>query len=397
MGIKMKLVLLLVFISIFSSCKEEKPIMDVIDKALSSAVQQSLLMAKEYENDSLLLPRSFENGKMTSSGAEWWTSGFFPGTLWYLYENTGDSLLLHYAMEYTHRIEKEKYATNNHDIGFMIFSSFGNGYRLTNDSCYKNVLLLASNSLSKRYNPNIGLIRSWDFNKEQWQYPVIIDNMMNLEILLWASKNGGKTLFKEIAISHADKTWENHYRDDFSCYHVVSYDTITGFPHVKQTHQGFSDESVWSRGQTWGLYGYTMMYRETHDIKYLEYAEKIADYLINHPNMPEDFIPFWDLKAPGIPNELRDASSAAIMASALIELSDYVDKSKSEIYMEVARKQIRELASPKYTAGIGENGFFILKHSVGNYPINSEIDAPLTFADYYYVEALTRLKKRLGN
>lgn len=397
MGIKMKLVLLLVFISIFSSCKEEKPIMDVIDKALSSAVQQSLLMAKEYENDSLLLPRSFENGKMTSSGAEWWTSGFFPGTLWYLYENTGDSLLLHYAMEYTHRIEKEKYATNNHDIGFMIFSSFGNGYRLTNDSCYKNVLLLASNSLSKRYNPNIGLIRSWDFNKEQWQYPVIIDNMMNLEMLLWASKNGGKTLFKEIAISHADKTWENHYRDDFSCYHVVSYDTITGFPHVKQTHQGFSDESVWSRGQTWGLYGYTMMYRETHDIKYLEYAEKIADYLINHPNMPEDFIPFWDLKAPGIPNELRDASSAAIMASALIELSDYVDKSKSEIYMEVARKQIRELASPKYTAGIGENGFFILKHSVGNYPINSEIDAPLTFADYYYVEALTRLKKRLGN
>lgn len=393
----MKLVLLLVFISIFSSCKEEKPIMDVIDKALSSAVQQSLLMAKEYENDSLLLPRSFENGKMTSSGAEWWTSGFFPGTLWYLYENTGDSLLLHYAMEYTHRIEKEKYATNNHDIGFMIFSSFGNGYRLTNDSCYKNVLLLASNSLSKRYNPNIGLIRSWDFNKEQWQYPVIIDNMMNLEMLLWASKNGGKTLFKEIAISHADKTWENHYRDDFSCYHVVSYDTITGFPHVKQTHQGFSDESVWSRGQTWGLYGYTMMYRETHDIKYLEYAEKIADYLINHPNMPEDFIPFWDLKAPGIPNELRDASSAAIMASALIELSDYVDKSKSEIYMEVARKQIRELASPKYTAGIGENGFFILKHSVGNYPINSEIDAPSTYADYYYVEALTRLKKRLGN
>lgn len=368
---------------------------EIVDNALSFSCKQALLMAKDYEKKQNLLPRSFENSQSTSSGTEWWTSGFFPGTLWYLYENSNDSLILKYAKLFTHRLEKEQYTVRNHDIGFMIFCSYGNGYRLTNDSCYKKVILTASSSLSKRFKSEVGLIRSWDFNKEKWQYPVIIDNMMNLEMLLWASENGGNLKFKDIAMSHADKTMINHYRGDNSCYHVVSYDTITGVPHIKQTNQGFDDDSVWSRGQAWGLYGYTMMYRKTKKQRYLKKAQAIADFLINHPSMPEDMIPYWDFDAPNIPYEPRDASSAAIMASALIELSDYSEKNKSDFYLKIAEKQIRSLASEKYTAKLGENGNFILEHSTGNYPIHSEIDAPLTYADYYYIEALTRYKKKM--
>lgn len=393
----MKNVVLLIFLSVvFVSCNREKSMQEVIDKALDFSYNQSLLMAKDYEKKGDFLPRSFENNQSTSSGSEWWTSGFFPGTLWYLYEDSKDSLLLRYARSFTHRLEKEQYTTNNHDIGFMIFCSYGNGYRLTKDSCYKKVILTASESLSKRFRQEVGLIKSWDFNKDKWQYPVIIDNMMNLEMLLWASKNGGKSKFKDIAISHSDKTMVNHYRNDNSCYHVVSYDTITGLPHVKQTNQGFSDESTWARGQAWGLYGYTMMYRETRDVRYLDKAQTIADFLINHPAMPDDMVPYWDFDAPNIPNEPRDASSAAIMASALIELSDYSEKEKSEFYMRTAEKQIRSLSSESYTAELGENGNFILKHSTGNYPINSEIDSPLTYADYYYVEALIRYKRKIN-
>ena len=239
----------------------------------------------------------------------------------------------------------------------------------------------------------MGLIKSWDFSEKIWQYPVIIDNMMNLELLLWASKTSGDSTFKHISVSHADKTMRNHYRTDYSCYHVVSYDTITGEPHKKQTFQGYSDESSWSRGQAWGLYGFTYMYRETKEKRYLNQANRIASYLLNHPNMPEDYIPYWDFDAPNIPNEERDASAGALIASALIELSSYVEKDVADTYLAVAEKQIRTLASDEYTAKVGENGNFILMHSVGSKPHDSEVDVPLTYADYYYVEALVRYKK----
>jgi len=334
---------------------------------------------------------------MTISDSRWWTSGFFPGVLWYLYEDGHDLTILKYARKYTARVEREKYTTDNHDVGFMLNCSFGNGFRLTGDSAYIQVLLTGAKSLSTRYNAKVGLIRSWDFNKDKWQYPVIIDNMMNLELLLRASKISGDSFYQNIAISHANKTKEHHYRTDFSCYHVVSYDSITGLPHKKQTHQGFADESAWSRGQAWGLYGYTFMYRETLDKQYLEQAKQIASFMISHPNMPADYIPYWDYNAPGIPNEPRDASAASLMASALIELSGFVDDELSDQYLQVAEKQIRTLASPAYTAKLSENGDFILMHGTGSKPHNSEVDVPLTYADYYYVEALLRYKKYLNS
>jgi len=378
--------------------KEENqiPLKMAVDTALTFSLRQSLLLAKKYEAQNGRLPRTFEKGKDVSSDSRWWCSGFFPGTLWYLYENSKDTTILRYAKLYTDRVEREKFTTDNHDVGFMLYCSFGNGLRLTGEERYNEVLLTGAKSLATRYNSNVGLIRSWDHNKDIWQYPVIIDNIMNLELLLWAARYSGNSLFKEISISHADKTMKNHYRPDFSSYHVVSYDTITGNPHLKQTHQGYSDESAWSRGQAWGLYGYTYLYRETKEDRYLEQAKNIANFLIHHTNMPTDYIPYWDFNSPDIPETPRDASAACIMASALIELSEYADEKLANEYMNVAKIQILTLASSEYTANLGENGCFILKHSTGGYPFDSEVDVPLTYADYYYLEALTRLRRKLN-
>ena len=375
---------------------KEKPMGAVINEALAVAGQQSLLMAQKYADQNNVLPRTFVQGEMVTSNSGWWCSGFFPGLLWYLYENDPKPELLRLARLYTARIEAEKYNTRTHDLGFMLFCSFGNGYRLTADTAYREVLLDGARSLASRYNPAIGLIRSWDStNGGKWQYPVIIDNMMNLELLFQASRLSGDSRYHDLAICHADKTREQHYRPDFSAYHVVSYDTLSARPHLKQTHQGYADESAWARGQAWGLYGYTMAYRETGQGRYLEQARQIAGFLLSHPNMPGDYIPYWDFSAPDIPHALRDASAGAIICSALIELSGYVDPALCAQYRAVAEKQLRTLASPAYTAPVGENGHFILMHSVGHLPGNSEVDVPLTYADYYYVEALMRYKKLL--
>lgn len=398
----MKNLIIYIFLAvILTACKgnskteiKKEPLLSVVDSALVFSEKQSLLMAKKYESQDERLPKTYENGQDVSSDSRWWCSGFFPGVLWYLYENDKSPEILKYAKLYTDRVEREKYTTDNHDVGFMLYCSFGNGLRLTGEEHYKEVLLTGAKSLVTRYRPNIGLIRSWDHNKENWQYPVIIDNIMNLELLLWAADYSGDSTFTDMALSHADKTIEHHFRPDYSSYHVVSYDTTTASPHKKQTHQGYSDQSAWSRGQAWGLYGYTYLYRETKDTRYLEQAKSIANFLIHHPNMPEDYIPYWDYDAPEIPNTPRDASAACIMASALVELSDYTDEKLSKEYMDVVEKQIRTLASPEYTANSGENGCFILKHSTGGYPFQSEVDVPLTYADYYYLETLTRLKRK---
>lgn len=379
-----------------------RPLVEFIDEALEFSAQQSLLMAHSLKDQPGRLPKSInKKGQLETCGSEWWVSGFFPGVLWYLYENTPTDTLKKWAVDYTLRVEDQKYTTDNHDVGFMIYCSFGNAYRLTKDSKYKEVIKTASNSLITRFNPVVGCIRSWDYASwsSKWQFPVIIDNMMNLEMLFWSSKEFNDTTYRHVATAHANKTMENHFRNDFSCYHVVSYDTITGRVEKKNTAQGLSDGSAWARGQGWGLYGYTMMYRETGNAQYLQLATRIADFIVNHPNLPADKIPYWDFDDPNIPNAKRDASAGAIICSALIELSEYVSKEKADQYLEVAQTQIRVLSSYEYRARLGENANFILKHSVGHMPNGTEIDVPLTYADYYYVEALLRMKKllRQGN
>lgn len=395
--------LIFVILLAFVSCKSKtnnSDLMATIDQTLNFAEEQGLMMAQSLADQPDRLPQTLdENGNLVTSNSAWWCSGFFPGELWYLYENSQNEELKKWAEEYTSRVEKEQYTTNNHDVGFMIFCSYGNGYRITQNEDYLNVIHNAANSLSTRFNPVIGCIRSWDRSKwnEQWQYAVIIDNMMNLELLTWASKKFEDSKLMDIAKTHANKTIENHYRDDMSSFHVVSYDTLTGNVEVKHTSQGYSHSSAWARGQAWGLYGYTMMFRETGDSVYLDQAVKIANFIINHPNLPEDKIPYWDFDAPDIPNAKRDVSAGAIICSALIELSQYADQTNSSNFLNVAEQQLKTLCSPAYLANLGENGNFLLKHGVGNIPNNSEIDVPLTYADYYFVEAMLRYKALFAN
>ena len=379
--------------------KPEKPLSEVINQSLAFAQQQSLLMAQSLEDQPSRLPKTInQQGELETCGSEWWVSGFFPGVLWYLYENSNDEKLKAWATNYTLRVEDQQYTTDNHDVGFMIFCSFGHAYRLTNNEAYRDVIETASQSLITRFNPTVGCIRSWDEApwSKQWEFPVIIDNMMNLEMLMWAGKTFDNPEFTKVAEAHANTTMKHHFREDFSSYHVVSYDTLTGEPEAKHTSQGYSHESAWARGQAWGLYGYVMMYREWGNQDYLKQAVRIADFILNHPNLPDDKIPYWDFDAPDIPDALRDASAGAIICSALIELSDYVSGQKSEDYLAVAEKQLRTLSSPEYLAKPGKNGNFILKHSVGHMPNGTEVDVPLSYADYYYLEALMRMKKRKG-
>lgn len=339
---------------------------------------------KKYVN-----PRSVNrDGSFRMVGARDWCSGFFPGSLWYLYAQTKDEKWKDRAINQTLLIEKEKFDTSSHDVGFKMNNSFGNAYRFTSQKDYKDILIQSASTLSRRFNPVVGAIRSWDFNKNVWQYPVIIDNMMNLELLFSATQLTGDSTYYYIADIHAATTLKNHFRKDYSSYHVVDYDTISGKAIQKQTHQGYSDESAWARGQAWGFYGFTMAYRYTHKKTYLDQAEHILDFLINHPNMPQDMIPYWDFNVPSIPNTSKDVSAACIIASSLYELSDYIPDRKEE-YILLANKIVGNLLE-YYRAPLHTNYGFLLLHSTGNHPGNDEIDVPISYADYYLMEALYR-------
>ena len=320
-----------------------------------------------------------------------WTSGFFPGELWFLYEYTQNNFWKKKAQQHTDILEQEKMNGGTHDMGFKMYCSFGNGYRLTQDERYKEILLQSARTLSTRFKPKAGIIRSWDHNKDKWQCPVIIDNMMNLELLFWATKESKDSTYYNIAVSHARTTMKNHFRADYSCYHVIDYDTITGQVLKKNTHQGLAHESAWARGQAWALYGYTMCYRETKLPEFLEQAKKVEQYLFTHKNMPEDLIPYWDFDAPGIPNEPRDASAATVIASALYELSQY-DRKNSERYKKNADRIVENLTNSYRTTLNKDNGFLLL-HSTGTKPTNVEVDVPIVYADYYFIEALLRKDK----
>lgn len=387
---------------ILTSCNNTKTVeKDFIQDNIDNAAAQNTIQTDIIEKSGRVLnPRTIDkDGNIVYIPIDDWCSGFYPGSIWLTYELTGDKKWLPLAVKYTEALDSVKHLKWHHDVGFMIGCSYLNGYRLADKKEYKDVIVETARSLSTRFRPNAGVIQSWDADRgwqstRGWKCPVIIDNMMNLELLLWASKNSDSTKYRNIALKHADKTMKNHYRPDYSSYHVVSYDTITGGVEKKNTNQGYADESSWARGQAWGLYGYTMMYRETGIGRYLTMAENIANYLLSHKNMPADGIPYWDFDVPEIPNAERDASAAAIMASAFIELSTVTkDKKLSESCLRMAEKQLRTLSSDTYLAEPGTNAHFILKHSVGNMPINTEVDVPLSYTDYYYVEALLRFKK----
>ncbi|ACU06055.1 glycoside hydrolase family 88 protein [Pedobacter heparinus] len=329
--------------------------------------------------------------KMITSGSEPWVGGFYPGGLLYLYESTRDTALYNEALRKLKLLEKEQFNKTTHDLGFMMYCSFGNARRLMHTSAYDQIIINSAKSLSSRYNDKVGCIRSWD--SDAARFMVIIDNMVNLELLFAATKLTGDSSYYHIAVKHANTTMKHHYRADYSSYHLVIYNPETGAVSKKQTVQGAADTSAWARGQAWGLYGYTVMYRETKDKKYLDMANHIAQFLLGHPNLPKDKIPYWDFNAAGIPNAPRDASAGAVICSALIELAGYAGPKMAKTYFSAAETMLGALSSPAYRAATGENGGFILKHGVGNYPRNADIDVPLIYADYYYIEALSRYQK----
>ncbi len=408
---------------------QPKPaLLRLIDGNLRQAVNQYKILMGHLPPDRMPSSYSAYSGKLETSDAGWWTSGFYPGTLFYLYSFSHDTTLLGEAERRLTLLNKEQYNKGTHDLGFMMYCSYGNALRLIREGVwrepgapYDSVLLNSARSLSTRFNPTVGCIRSWD--SKPWKFPVIIDNMMNLELLLWATHESGDSSFARIALTHANTTLRNHFRPDYSSYHVVDYDTATGEVLAKKTGQGYSDSSAWARGQSWGLYGYTVMYRYTHDPRYLEQAEGIAAYILANPNLPSDKVPYWDYNAPGgnrvlprqttglpaagqssdplrsggsfrqTPGPLRDASAAAIMASALIELSRYTLHGKGKSYLEAAEEIIVSLSAANYHAVVGSNGGFLLLHRVGNLPGRTEVDMPLTYADYYFVEAMLRYRE----
>jgi hypothetical protein len=361
-----------------------------VDKEIKDAALQYKGILSSH-TDLTKFPQSIlPDGSASDRNAGWWCSGFFGGSLWYLFEGTKDTAWKSAANNWSMAVEKEKNNTHTHDLGFMLYCPFGNGYRLTKNEAYKNIMITGAASLATRFNPDYGVIKSWDSWKE-YNYPVIIDNMMNLEFLFWAAKATNNKNLYNICVSHADQTLKNHFRTDYSSYHVVCYGK-GGKVLAQKTHQGYADSSAWARGQAWGLYGYTVMYRETKQKKYLDQAEHIAHFILNNPNLPADKIPYWDFNAPGIPNEERDASAGAIMASSLLELSQY-SKANSKLYFKTAEAMLVSLSGKNYKANIGQNQHFILMHNVGSKPQNSEVNVPLVYADYYYLEALLRYDK----
>lgn len=413
-----KNIIILVLAVWVASCSTSKkatnnPATDFVQENFSNATTMlnGMLKAanKKFAAKNGAFPRTTDNnGKLETTSMYDWTPGFFPGNLWYAYEYSKDNAMKAEAVKWTEKLEPLQYFTEHHDLGFMMYCSYGNAYRLVNKPEYKNILINSAKALSTRFNATTGCIKSWNrfiswHGNATYNFPVIIDNMMNLEMLFFASKVSGDDVYKNIAIKHAETTMQNHFRPDFSSYHVVCYDSTTGKVIARETAQGYADNSTWSRGQAWAIYGYTMVYRETRDPRFLKFASGLADYYINNKNMPADGVPYWDFNVnekgytPGVKSNAnnvtimyRDASAAAITASALLELSTYTKGDASEKYKDAAIKMLHSLSSDAYRAKPGTNGNFILKHSVGSIPHNNEIGVPLVYADYYFLEALLR-------
>lgn len=364
-------------------------------KEILYCAKQAAKTLKENAIDSAAnLPRNIANGKTAWKCVSYhdWCSGFWPGVLWYLYQGTHDAKWKIAADKYTRELTPLSNQSGfDHDLGFQINNSFGNGYRLTKNPAYKKVILKSADSLATLFNPKVGTILSWPamVKKMGWPHNTIIDNMINLELLFWASKNGGSHHLYDIAVKHAETTMHNHFRPDYSAYHVVVYDTVTGKKIKGITHQGYADSSMWARGQSWAIYGFTMCYRETHKAEFLDFAQKVVDVYLK--KLPGDLIPYWDFNAPDIPNAPKDASAAAVAASGLLELSTFVkDKAKAKLYRHYAEKMLVALSSASYQSR-GTNPAFLL-HSTGHKPNGTEIDASIIYADYYYIEALLRLE-----
>ncbi len=375
---------------ISNSANAADPVLEMMPKVFDRAAKQSAVLLQNL-GESPKIPRTLNpDGSLKAVTPEDWTSGFFPGTLWLIHEYNRSPEWKEKAMATTVRLEGLRHFKGHHDTGFMLGCSYGNALRLSPDDSQRAVLRDGAVALASRYRPEVGLIRSWDF--KPYVYPVIIDNMMNLELLTWSAKNGGDPKHLEIALKHADATLANHFRPDGSAYHVLDYNPKTRGINAIHAGQGADVRTAWARGQSWAIYGYAMMARETKKPEYLAKSAAVADFVMNHPNLPTDKVPYWDFGAAAGDKTPRDASTAAVTAAGLVELAELLGPEKGAKYLDFARAQMLSLGSPAYLAEEGKNGGFILLHSTGHLPEGLEIDKPLCYADYYFLEALLRYR-----
>ena len=381
------------------------PTLDV-DKQLQychKQVKRALteLQQKDGSYDYTMEPRNILKGdkqkgwNCRKATAEEWCDGFWPGILWMDYRNTKDEAVRKAAEGYTESLKGIAYRPcYDHDIGFLMFCSYGKGYEVNHSQEYKNVILASADSLATLFNPIVGTILSWprEVKPRNWPHNTIMDNMMNLDMMFWTAKNGGNKLLYDLAVTHAKTTMQNHFRPDGSCYHVAVYDTINGNLIKGVTHQGYADNSMWARGQSWAIYGYTMVYRYTHNKMFLDFAQKVTDiYIKRLKETSDDLIPLWDMDDPrGVKGAPRDVSASCVVADALLELQQYVGGEKGEEYKQFAIQSLAQLSTDKYQSGKKNVAF--LMHSTGHHPAGSEIDASIIYADYYYLEALNRMK-----
>ena len=378
-----------------------------VPKVFARAEVQYRGMLESLKGTTDRFPRRFQDGELVTVPAKDWCSGFFAGSMWYLYDYTRSDFWKKTAAEWTHRLECLRHDAVQHDVGFRTYCPAGNALRLTGDRWYADFLHDTAAALRTRYDDRLGLIRSWNSPADPKgftpRFLVIIDNMMNLELLEWDARNGGDLKSAEVARRHADNTDAHHFRLDGSAYHVLDYDPRNGKVRGMFAGQGATAEGTWARGQSWAIYGFTMMFRETRDLKYLARAERSADYWLGEPNLPKDGVPYWDFHAEAVPDEERDASAAAITASAFLELSTFAAPDKAVRYRGMAVRTLLTLSSDAYLAKAGENGNFILMHSVGQKPSwyenpkSGEVDVPLSYADYYYLEAMVRFARIKGD
>ena len=373
--------------------------------------------------DYTMEPRNILEGEVQwncrRASAEEWCSGFWSGVLWMVYESeelkvkseefasaqqappcavanstlsTQHSTLKEAAEGYTDSLKfLATQPVYDHDLGFLVINSFLKGYEATGREDYKQTALACADTLATLFNPTVGTLLSWPRHvKDYGGHNTIMDNMINLELLFWASENGGSQQLRDIAIRHAETTMQNHFREDGSCYHVAVYDTLTGQFLRGVTHQGYADESMWSRGQSWAIYGYTMVYRYTRDQRFLDFAQKVTDiYLRRLHETSDDWVPLWDMDDPRGLEAPKDASAACVVASALLELCNYVGEDKGTVYREAATQMLADLGTDKYQSR--DRNVAFLMHSTGHHPAGSEIDASIIYADYYYIEALIKM------
>jgi len=392
---KLNQIFVLLSIIFFFACteKDSRDIQIDLDHSIKYC-EEKLQSSFQHFKGQQKLPRViFQNQKHWSgSSINSWTSGFYAGLLWLMYDYTGDEYWKQNAAYYTHLLEPVKRLPwKTHDFSFMMYYSYGLGFQFTKSENYRRILLETADSLATLYNPKTGTIESWPWmkRKRNWPHTTIIDNMMNLELLFWAADNGGNSHYRDIAIKHAKKTMQDFIRPDFSTIHIVIYDSASSKIIKKATVQGYGDNTTWARGHSWATYGFIKAYKYCRKDEFLKTAKNLAHYYLN--TVPEDMIPYWDFDAPLIPNEPKDASAAAIMASALFELSNFCQKDKEkQKYFTAGMNILRTLNSEKYKS---RNNDAFLTGSVGSKPNGNEVDVSLIYTDYFYLEALLKAKR----